>query len=705
MIDVSTYLVADLATIDDGDPAAIVAAAVEGGVTAVQIRGKHLADGDLLRVVDACAEAIAGRAVLLINDRVDVFLAARAAGMHVDGVHVGQGDEPVEDVRERVGPRAIVGLSASTGDEITRARTLSPGTVDYLGVGAVRATPTKPDAPEPLGWDGFARATQTAGALPCVAIGGVGVGDAADAIAAGAAGIAVVRAICRAADPEHAARELHHEWQRAAHPVPNVLTIAGSDPSGGAGIQADLKTIQATGGYGMAAIAALTIQNTQGVAGVHVPPAAFLGEQLAALDADVRIDAVKIGMLADATVIDVVADWLAARRESTPVVLDPVMIATSGHRLLDAAAEAALTRLVGLADVITPNLPELAVLVGEPEAREWPEALAQAQRLAARHEVLVYAKGGHLPGDRSPDALVGSAGVLAAFDGTRIDTASTHGTGCSLSSAIASIRAGDRTALADDVRWAWSARLAREWLRGAIAAADGLEVGSDGGHGPVDHAYALRAGIAPPRRDAELDAWWEDISELRAAIVSDSFVTQLADGSLDAARFAEYLRQDAIYLEAYAHLLARAAVVAPTRAERRFWEASAASCRETEMELHRAHGATEARTPSREAAAYLAHLERAAATGDHGVLVAALLPCFWRYDDIGRDLAAANRADHPYRDWLDTYGSDEFARDTRAAIAWVQQAARRAPGARLRLMRRAFVQSAEHERAFFAQGE
>ena len=123
------------------------------------------------------------------------------------------------------------------------------------------------------------------------------------------------------------------------------------------------------------------------------------------------------------------------------------------------------------------------------------------------------------------------------------------------------------------------------------------------------------------------------------------------------------------------------------------------------MELHRAHGATEARTPSREAAAYLAHLERAAATGDHGVLVAALLPCFWLYDDIGRDLAAANRADHPYRDWLDTYGSDEFARDTRAAIAWVQQAARRAPGARLRLMRRAFVQSAEHERAFFAQGE
>ena len=148
---------------------------------------------------------------------------------------------------------------------------------------------------------------------------------------------------------------------------PRVLSIAGSDPSGGAGIQADLKSIAAHGGYGMAAITALTAQNTRGVSGVHVPPVEFLRQQLETVSSDVAIDAVKIGMLGDAAVINEVRTWLAKVRPAV-VVLDPVMVATSGDRLLRESAEAALRDLLPMADLITPNLPELAMLLGEPEA-------------------------------------------------------------------------------------------------------------------------------------------------------------------------------------------------------------------------------------------------------------------------------------------------------------------------------------------------
>ncbi|WP_308291613.1 thiamine phosphate synthase [Microbacterium sp. G2-8] len=214
--DLSTYLVADAATLADRDVADVVARAVRGGVRTVQVRGKSVAASRLLDLVRACAVAVGDRADLLVNDRVDVFLAARAAGFRVAGVHVGQSDIPARSVREVVGRDAIVGLSASTPDQIAAARALPARTVDYLGVGAVRATPTKPDHPRPLGWDGVRRAVERAGGLPCVAIGGLGPGDAAHARAAGASGLAVVRAICHADDPAAAARALQREWTDAA---------------------------------------------------------------------------------------------------------------------------------------------------------------------------------------------------------------------------------------------------------------------------------------------------------------------------------------------------------------------------------------------------------------------------------------------------------------------------------------------------------
>ena len=277
--------------------------------------------------------------------------------------------------------------------------------------------------------------------------------------------------------------------------VPRVLSIAGTDPSGGAGIQADLKSITAAGGYGMCAVTALVAQNTQGVRSIHTPPVDFLREQLLAVSDDVEIDVVKIGMLGNAAIIDTVRTWLEEVRPKL-VVLDPVMIATSGDRLLDEDALGALAELLPLATVITPNAPELALLVGMhikvgPEAtgntgkvaRDFGELCAQAQSVAARIDGIVIAKSGHLSANHADNAAVSAEGVLSVAHGKRFNTKNTHGTGCSLSSALAT-RLGSGESIEQALEWTTI------WLSEAIEHADGLHVGH--GHGPVDHSWRAR---------------------------------------------------------------------------------------------------------------------------------------------------------------------------------------------------------------------
>ncbi|MGH3706066.1 MAG: bifunctional hydroxymethylpyrimidine kinase/phosphomethylpyrimidine kinase, partial [Agromyces sp.] len=356
-----------------------------------------------------------------------------------------------------------------------------------------------------------------------------------------------------------------------------VLSIAGSDPSGGAGIQADLKSISAVGGYGMAAITALTAQNTRGVRDVHVPPASFLAAQLDAISDDITIDAVKLGMLANAEVIRTVAGWLARTRPPI-VVLDPVMVATSGDRLLDADAESAMRELLPLADLVTPNLAELAVLAasggpgGRPPvvAATWPEAIAQAESVSARYGVRVLAKGGHLAGDTAPDALVDAAtATIVEFGGERIATTATHGTGCSLSSAIATLAAEH-----DD--WPAAIAEARRWLRESLRHGEALGVG--GGHGPVDHFAGLwaRGGTRTAPTPAEVEfEWWAGIADVRREIDELPFIRGLADGSLEREPFLAYLAQDALYLHDYARVLSEAARLAPDAPAQAFWANSA----------------------------------------------------------------------------------------------------------------------------------
>lgn len=205
------YLVTDTALCAPRTVARVADAAVAGGATCVQVRDKQATGRDLLGLVVAVAAAVGDRVPVLVDDRVDVYLAARESGARVHGVHVGQSDLPPDLVRHIVGPDAIVGLSAATGEQLASACSLPAGTVDYLGVGAVHATPTKPDHPAPLGIDGFALVTAGVD-LPCVAIGGITESDAAPLRRAGATGIAVVSAICSAPDPTGAAAALLRAW-------------------------------------------------------------------------------------------------------------------------------------------------------------------------------------------------------------------------------------------------------------------------------------------------------------------------------------------------------------------------------------------------------------------------------------------------------------------------------------------------------------
>jgi hydroxymethylpyrimidine/phosphomethylpyrimidine kinase len=263
--------------------------------------------------------------------------------------------------------------------------------------------------------------------------------------------------------------------------VPNVLSVAGSDPSGGAGIQADLKTFAALGAYGMAALTALTAQNTHGVSGVHLVPPEFVSRQIDAVFDDIRVDAVKLGMLATTEITGAVADSLA-RRAVRNVVLDPVMVAKGGQTLLEPAAVAALrVWLMPLAFVITPNLPEAgALLDASPPATqlEMGEAVRALHALGPR---FVYLKGGHLGGIASPDLLFDGEQMIE-LTAPRVRTSTPHGTGCTLSSAIAAL-------LPQCEEPVEAMRQAKAYVTEAIATGAALTVG--GGHGPVHHFHAL----------------------------------------------------------------------------------------------------------------------------------------------------------------------------------------------------------------------
>ncbi|MFW7400132.1 MAG: bifunctional hydroxymethylpyrimidine kinase/phosphomethylpyrimidine kinase [Rothia mucilaginosa] len=540
--------------------------------------------------------------------------------------------------------------------------------------------------------------------------------------------------------------------------VPRVLSIAGTDPSGGAGIQADLKSIAASGGYGMCVTTSLVAQNTCGVREVFTPPLEFLTAQLAAVFDDVTVDAVKIGMLGDADTIRTVRTWLSEHPVPV-VVLDPVMIASSGDRLLQAEAEQALRDLVPLVNVITPNIPELAVLCEKEPAQTFDEAHEQAANLAAATGTTVIVKGGHLCGQDAGNTAVFPDGTCAHVRTPRLDSRNTHGTGCSLSSSLATrlgvellqhteaaeSSAGEKNTLtSDDTHRAlqWSTR----WLHESIAAGAGLQVGSGEGHGPVDHAARARrleaAASAYPwhhllaTTDSEGNAldgtsperllpvspvsageavvkpagpWtaalWAAGGETWRQILDLPFVRALGDGTLDEDLFSFYLDQDALYLRDYSRALATLSARADTAEAQVHWAAGAHEAIAAESQLHEGWLANRARLggPSPITMGYTNFLRASAAGEDYVVGAAAILPCYWLYEEVGAVLSSQNHADHPYAEWLSMYGGEEFAADVARSLAEVERAFEAASPAQRVRAARAYLSACVYEREFFDQ--
>jgi hydroxymethylpyrimidine kinase/phosphomethylpyrimidine kinase/thiamine-phosphate diphosphorylase len=450
--------------------------ALTGGVNVLQYRDKvrapqeRLALGHELKLL--CAEF---QVRFIVNDDLEL-----ARALDADGVHLGQDDGDPAAARAALGPRKIIGVSTHSLDEALAAQAAG---ADYVGFGAIYPTATK-DVSHEQGPEGLALLRGKL-QIPVVAIGGIARENACAVIDAGADAIAVISSVLSARSPGLAAAELSLLFnRRTPRPRGVVLTVAGSDSGGGAGIQGDLKTITLLGSYGASAITALTAQNTRGVSCIHPVPPAFLAEQIDAVLSDLPVDVVKIGMLFSPDNAEILSEKLAAY-SIRMVVLDPVMSAKGGMALLAEEALAVLKkRLIPLSYLLTPNIPEAERLTGLTITDgAGMELAARALHLMGAKNVLV--KGGHLSEGVVTDILFDGTG-FTRFTAPRILTRNTHGTGCTLASAIASFLAQGEPLPGAVLR-------GKQFVTRAIKYAQPLGKG----HGPVNHYLAARDQAEP----------------------------------------------------------------------------------------------------------------------------------------------------------------------------------------------------------------
>lgn len=513
---------------------------------------------------------------------------------------------------------------------------------------------------------------------------------------------------------------LEAEAERAADAPSRlrVLSIEGSDPIGGAGTMADMKAFTAQGVFGYAAMTSVLAQNTQGVTSIVNMDPDFLVAQLNAVSDDAVIDSMKIGMLGTPKLVEAVKGWLSAleeryRTEGLPkpvVVLDPVMYAKSGDALLTPQAEHALRSIIAMADIITPNVPELAALADADQNASNIDALeSMASEVCARYGVAVYAKGGALAlagSASSTDILAepsdeGAVVRVTRIEGRAVHTHNVHGTGDTLSSTLAALRPQCDT-------WEQTARRAKTWMNGAIAAADRLHVGK--GHGPVD--FTWRHAPTGMRFSAD---YWNRVRPIRERIHGMRFITSMVDATLSLEDFAFYLHQDDIYLTDYTSLLALASSRADRLDERVFFAQAASGGVDSEVMFHHdwfvKHGFDPSPVSRSEVtAAYIGHEHRVADSGSYARLAAVVMPCFWLYAAMGKEMREQVREKHidvethPFGEWIRMYSDPEFTESTLREVQICDRLAAEASIDEYEHMMHAALVSSEHEFRFFEQG-
>jgi hydroxymethylpyrimidine kinase/phosphomethylpyrimidine kinase/thiamine-phosphate diphosphorylase len=407
----------------------------------------------------------------IVND--DVKLAAQ---LDADGVHLGQDDGSIKGARELLGAGRIIGKSTHNLDEALQAE---HDGADYIGFGAMYPTDSK-NVSHIAGTSGLAEIRDRI-KIPVVAIGGITTSNACRVLDAGADALAVIASVLSSPHPDIAASELKLLFNRnRAFPRGSVLSIAGSDSGGGAGIQADIKTITLLGSYAASVITALTAQNTRGVSSIHGLPPSFVIDQLDTILSDIPVDVIKTGMLHTPAIISALAENLSDRKILIPLVIDPVMIAKGGATLMERDAINIFSQqLLPQAYLLTPNVPEAERLLGR-SIRSEVEMEESARELHSMGAANVLIKGGHLTGHLSSDVLFDGC-ECHYFSAERMFTSNTHGTGCTYASAIAAFLAqGDplRTAV----------EKGKEFITTAIRLARPLGKG----HNPVNHYLAAQ---------------------------------------------------------------------------------------------------------------------------------------------------------------------------------------------------------------------
>jgi hydroxymethylpyrimidine kinase/phosphomethylpyrimidine kinase/thiamine-phosphate diphosphorylase len=468
------YLVTD----QDANLVERVASALKGGVSVLQYRAKGKERSHCRAEATELKRLCHDFGVpFIVND--DMQLAGE---LEADGVHLGQDDGSVAEARALLGPERLIGKSTHDLREALEAEAEG---ADYIGFGSMYPTSSKSVSHLP-GTTGLAEIRDRI-RLPIVAIGGITPANACRVVDAGADALAVISSVLSSPRPEVAVMELKLLFNRR-RPLPRgaVLTVAGSDSGGGAGIQADIKTITLLGSYAASVLTALTAQNTRGVASIHGLPPSFVMDQLESVLSDIPIDVVKTGMLHTPAIVSALAERLGERATLLPLVIDPVMIAKGGAHLMEREAALAFQdHLLPLAYLLTPNIPEAERLLGRTIQNE--EETEQAARdLHALGAANVLIKGGHMTGRLSTDILFDGS-ECHHFSVERLFTSNTHGTGCTYASAIA-------TFLAQGEPLRSAVERAKQFITAAIQLARPL----GRGHSPVNHFAAAQQTAAHP---------------------------------------------------------------------------------------------------------------------------------------------------------------------------------------------------------------